>query len=137
MAETVNVVVIWCLSFTLFIGTVVETFKQNVYLNGGTYWLYVIIMSRTRFRVNPHSIVCLNVKELLGQGTPLSDSNAIRIHNQLVRKWTKWLSVRYELSGCGFESRCGDTYVRGVWSRLRTKSNGIPWSDITREISCW
>ena len=27
--------------------------------------LYVIIMSRTSFRVNPHSIVCLNVKELL------------------------------------------------------------------------
>ena len=28
-------------------------------------WLYVIIMSRKNFRVNPHSIVCLNVKELL------------------------------------------------------------------------
>ena len=67
----------------------------------------------------------------------LSDSNAIRTHKQLVRKWTKWLNVPYELSGCGFESLCGDTYVREVWSRLRTKSNGIPWSDITREISCW
>ena len=29
--------------------------------------LYVAIMSRTSFRVNPHSIVCLNVKELLAQ----------------------------------------------------------------------
>ena len=28
-------------------------------------WLYVIIMSHTSFRVNPHSIVCLNVMELL------------------------------------------------------------------------
>ena len=28
------------------------------------YYLYVIIMSRTSFRVNPHFIVCLNVKEL-------------------------------------------------------------------------
>ena len=29
--------------------------------------LYVIIMSHTSFRVNPHSIVCLNVKELLAR----------------------------------------------------------------------
>ena len=29
--------------------------------------LYVVIMSRTSFRVNPHSIVCLNVKELLSR----------------------------------------------------------------------
>ena len=29
--------------------------------------LYVVIMSRTSFRVNPHSIVCLNVKELLAR----------------------------------------------------------------------
>ena len=28
-------------------------------------WLHVIIMSRTSFRVNLHSVVCLNVKELL------------------------------------------------------------------------
>ena len=31
------------------------------------HWLYVIIMSRNSFRVNPHSIVCLNAKELLAQ----------------------------------------------------------------------
>ena len=30
-------------------------------------WLYVIIMSRRRFRVNLHSIVRLNVKELLAR----------------------------------------------------------------------
>ena len=28
------------------------------------YGLHVIIMSRTSFRMNPHSIVCLNIKEL-------------------------------------------------------------------------
>ena len=30
-------------------------------------WLYVIIMSRTSFKVNPHHIVCLNVKEILAR----------------------------------------------------------------------
>ena len=55
-------------------------------------WLYVTIMSRTSFRVNLHSIVCLNVKELLAQSRrhiwSLIDSNEIGTHNQLVRKWT-------------------------------------------------
>ena len=67
-------------------------------------WLYVIIMSRTSFSVNPHSIVCLNVKELLAGSRhhiwSLSDGNLIRTHNHLVRKRTlnylanlaKWLS---------------------------------------------
>ena len=67
-------------------------------------WLYVIIMSCTSFRVNLHSIVCLNVKELLARSRrhiwSLSDSNGIRTHNHLVRKRTlnhlaklaKWLS---------------------------------------------
>ena len=55
-------------------------------------WLYVIIMSRTSFRVNPHSIFCLNVKELLAWRRhhmwSLSDSSVIRTHNHLVRKRT-------------------------------------------------
>ena len=71
-----------------------------------TRWLCLIIMSRTSFRVNPHSIVCLNVKERLAQSWrhiwSLSDSNVIRTHCHLVRKRTlnylaslaKWLSVR-------------------------------------------
>ena len=76
-------------------------------LNTALIRLYVIIMSRTSFRVNPHSIVCLNVKELLTRGRhhiwSLSDSNEIRsTHNHLVRKRT----LNHELSGCGFESRC-------------------------------
>ena len=74
------------------------------YLSVRCIWLYVIIMSRTSFRVNPHSIVCLNVKELLAWSRrhiwSLSDSNGIRTHTHLVRKRTlnhltkptKWLS---------------------------------------------
>ena len=67
-------------------------------------WLYLITMSRTRFRVNPHSIVCLNVNELLAKCRrhiwSLIDINGIRIHNYLVwkpilhhiAKPAKWLS---------------------------------------------
>ena len=51
--------------------------------------LYVIIMSRTSFRVNPHSIVCLNVKKLLARSRrhiwSLSYSNGNRfIYHQTV-----------------------------------------------------
>ena len=67
-------------------------------------WLYVIIMSRTSFRVNPQSIIWLNVKELLARSRchiwSLSKSNLILTHNYLARKGilnhlvklTKWLS---------------------------------------------
>ena len=55
-------------------------------------WVPVIIMSRTTFRVNPHSIVCLNVKKLLTWSRrhiwSLSDNNEIRIHKHLVGKRT-------------------------------------------------
>ena len=72
--------------------------------------MYVIIISRTGFRVNPnpHSIVCLNVKKLLAQSRrhikSLSDSNTIRTHNHLARKRT--FNHLAKLSGCGFELRC-------------------------------
>ena len=74
------------------------------YLPVRCIWLYVIIMLHTSFRVNAHSIVCLNVKKLLAWGRchiwSLSDSNEIWTHNHLVRKGTlnnlvklaKWLS---------------------------------------------
>ena len=80
-------------------------FKKD---NNAKSGLYVIIMSPTSFRVNLHSIVCLNAKELLARSrrhmSSLSDSNVIRTHNYLVRKRTlnhiaklaslaKWLSV--------------------------------------------
>ena len=77
------------------------------------FWLYVLVMSRAHFRVNPHSIVYLNVKELLAQSRheiwSFSDCNWTRTQNHLVRKqtlnhltklamsvplWTKWFWVR-------------------------------------------
>ena len=84
-------------------------------------WLYVTIMSRTSFRVNLHSKVCLNVEELLAGNRrhiwSFSDSNEIRTHNHLVRKrtlnhlacWPVWPNgwvFVYELTPCGFQSRC-------------------------------
>ena len=82
----------------------IATLKKKKKKKKSTLWLYVITISRTSFRVNPHSIVCLNVKELLARNRShiwsLSDSNEIWTHNHLVRKGTldhiakvaKWLS---------------------------------------------
>ena len=66
---------------------------------------------------------CLNVKELLAQNRrkiwSLSDCNGIRTHNHLVHKRTLnhlvklptgWVFV-YELSGCGFDSRCRHSFI--------------------------
>ena len=68
-------------------------------------------MSRTSCRVNSHSVVYLNDKELIAQSRrhilSLSDSNEIRTYYHLVRKrtlnlldelasWAKWLSVRFQ-----------------------------------------
>ena len=70
-------------------------------------WLYLLIMSRTRFRVNPHSIVAWMSRNSLLEAGPksevLSDWNWTRTQNHLVRnralnhlaKLTKWLSVRF------------------------------------------
>ena len=70
-------------------------------------------MSCMSFRVNPHSIVYLNVKEILAWSRhhiwSLSDSNVIRTQNHLVRKrtldhfaklrlQTKWLWFEFMLS---------------------------------------
>ena len=70
-------------------------------------------MSCMSFRVNPHSIVYLNVKEILARSRhhiwSLSDSNVIRTQNHLVRKrtlnhlaklrlQTKWLWFEFMLS---------------------------------------
>ena len=56
------------------------------------------------FRGNPHSVVCLNVKELLARSRrhiwSFSDCNVIRTHNHWVRKRT------LNHLGCGLESRC-------------------------------
>ena len=71
-------------------------YSKNVtlymYLYSIFVWLCVIIMSHTCFRMNPHFIVCLNVKELLARSRchilSLSDSNVIWTHNHLVHKRT-------------------------------------------------
>ena len=126
------------------------------YLSVQCISVYVVIMSHTSLRVNPHSIACLNVKELLALSRlhiwSLGDSNKIQNHNYLVCKrkrnhlaklakcltcvvgtsvqciWVCYYHVThkfqseftlysvpvwlngwvfiYELSGCGFESRC-------------------------------
>ena len=85
-----------------------------------TLGLYVLAMSRTSFRVNPHSIVCLNVKELLTRSRhhiwSLSDSNDIQTHNHIVHKRTVWLNgwvFVYELCVCGFGSRC--CHLAALW----------------------
>ena len=67
-----------------------EAMYQTVGLKRFSFhWLYVIILSRKSFRVNLHSIVCLNVN------------------------WSVWLNgwvFVYQLSGCGFEPLCCDSY---------------------------
>ena len=60
-------------------------------------------MSRTSFRVNLHSIVCLNVKELLARGRRHIGSlkESIEIKGWLVvYELNGWVLV-YELGGCG------------------------------------
>ena len=69
-----------------------NVFKIIRQLYKKVFWLAVIIMSRTSFRVNLHFIVCLNIKELLAWSRhhiwSLSDSNRIRTYNHLFRKRT-------------------------------------------------
>ena len=74
------------------------------YLSVRLTWLYLIIMASKSFRVNPHSIVPLSVKEVLSRSRchiwSLSDRNEIPIHKHLVSKQTvddlarleEWLS---------------------------------------------
>ena len=107
------------------------------YLSVQCIWLYVIIMSRTSFRVNPHSIVCLNVKEILAWSRCYIRSlrdiniNEIRTHNHLVPKysqqsaiiWPVWLHgwvFVYELNGCGFKFRCSHILV-GLYGFIGNK----------------
>ena len=56
--------------------------------------LYVIIMSSASFKVNIHSLVCLNVKKILAQSRhhiwSLSDSNEIRTRNHLTITVNIW-----------------------------------------------
>ena len=91
--------------------------------------LHVIIMSRTRFGVNLHSIVCLNVKEPLARSRrhiwSLSDCNGIWTHNHLVRKRTlNHLVKLFRSSHINF--RYGACFEQGV-----------PWVQIYSEPRTW
>ena len=88
MAKSRPIFWLFCLNnLKTIILTPWKCFSGNIPILG---WLSVIIMSRTSFRVNLQSIVCLNVKELLVRSRcyiwSLSDSNGIRTQNHLLRK---------------------------------------------------
>ena len=129
---------------------------RTMFLKPKSIRLHVITISRTRFRVNPHAIVCLNVKEHLARSRRLfwnsNDSNQIQTLNHLVRKRTLnhlakliwlngWVFVN-ELSGCRFKSRCCHLKSirfkkipeiklldKNIVSKKRWKRNeGKPWS---------
>ena len=65
--------------------------EKNFYVEK-VHWLYVLVMSRTRFRVNPHSIVAwMSRNSLFKAGAKsewLSDCNWTRTQSHLVRKQT-------------------------------------------------
>ena len=68
-------------------------------------WLYVLIMSRTRFRVNPNS-------------------DKYSQHSSII--WPVWLNgwvFVYELNGCGFESR----YSHLNFRYRACFEQGVPW----------
>ena len=77
---------LWIIIFFITYEIMILFFAKLVFnlLPNGEYsnlWLYVIIMPRTSFRVNLHSIVCPNVKELLARKRhyiwSLSDGDAL------------------------------------------------------------
>ena len=59
--------------------------------------LYVLIMSSTHFRVNLHSIVAWMSRNFLLETGTISEARPL---------WPNGWVFLYELSGCGFESRC-------------------------------
>ena len=65
-------------------------------------WLYVIIMSRTRFSVNLQSTVAWMSRDCWKLAQSLSDCNG-------TQNLAKWLSVHLRIRGCGFEFRCCHT----------------------------
>ena len=70
-------------------------------------WLYVLIMSCARFRVNPHSIVAW-----------ISRNSSL--------DWPIWRNdwvFVYELNSCGFESRCSHVNFRFC----ACFEQGVPW----------
>ena len=88
------------------------------YLSVRCNWLYVIIMSSTRFRVNLHSIVAwISRNSLLQQGVPWHSEcrftlKGIRDQLASLAKWlsvylqTKWLQVPTPLLPFKFQISC-------------------------------
>ena len=86
--------------------------ETNSFLSMRIIGMYVLVMSRTGFRVNPHSIVTwMSWNSLLERG-----AKETRTHNHLVHKptlnhllnlvWPVWLNgwvFVYEIKGCWFE----------------------------------
>ena len=67
--------------------------------------LYVLVMSRTRFRVNPHSIVAWMSRNSLLQASA-RNVKFKWLHLDSTPVWPNgWVFV-YEVSGSGFESSC-------------------------------
>ena len=130
---THNLEVVFCLLWhLLYLFCILDKFFVWLTCYNMCCRLYVIIMSCTSFRVNLHSIVCLNVKELLARSIrliwSLSERNGIRTQNHLnehstiepnwpgkwlsVRLRTKWLWLRIPLICCRF------IYCCVIWPEL-------------------
>ena len=109
------------------------------YLSIWCIWLYVLVMSHMRFRVNSHSS-CLNVKKLLAQSRheiwSLSDCNWTRTQNHLVYKRTlnhstklaKWLSCALITCLYGTFDCMWLSCQYGVWIHCETY---VTWQEHT------
>ena len=98
------------------------------YLSVRCIWLYVFIMSRTRFRVNPHSIECgftlKRVRDMIKTYSQMHRTDKYSQHSSII--WPAWLNgwvFVYELSGCGFESSCSHFTFRF----RACFEQGVPW----------
>ena len=112
-----------------------KLFHKNFNKKNITFKLYVLIISRMRFRMKPHYIVCLNVKELLPQNRHeiwlLSDCNWIGTYNHLVRKRTLnrlarfWVRVQLQSLksqiSCLFQARSSLIFRQTIESRFTLK----------------
>ena len=85
------------------------------------FYLFVIIMSRTSFRLNLHSKFCLNVKELFAWSRHHIWSNRIQTHNHLFVIIMSRTSFRLNLHS----KFCLNVKELFAWSRHHIWSNRI------------
>ena len=76
-------------------------------------WLYVLVMSRTRIRVNPHSIVAWTSRNSLLEAGAKSEVY------MTASGLDGWVFV-YELSGSGFKSSCSNLNFSNIWNFCRS-----------------